>query len=81
MNTPDIETTLRAAYIDAGGTEDGYRLARPELLEAHRRQVALDAARQSPDGLATLNADIRTLAFRGRRTTLYAIQEQWGGAA
>lgn len=68
MDTADIEARLRAAYLDTGGTEDGFRAARAQLLEAHRRQAAITAASEPVDGTATINADIRRLAFRNRRT-------------
>lgn len=44
MNTPDIEETLRAAYIAAGGTDAGFAADRGELLSQFRKQAAVTAA-------------------------------------
>lgn len=40
-----IEETLKAAYLDNGGSASGFEGVKGQVLAAYRKQAALDAAR------------------------------------
>ncbi|GEM_PF-5773277 len=44
MNKPDIEETLKSAYIDSGGSEREFDVDRNSLLNQYRQRSVVDAA-------------------------------------